>query len=164
MGKKTILFYGGDGHAAKERVKEMRGESPPEIQVIQAEAYNGERLEADEIEFMDDVDEGLRARVESLWGKFDNRQPMHAASASIGGYGERTPASDRRNLNPETRVDNPAEVEQHLPEILDPKDVSTGAQPSDVKATGLDQTTGHPATDRTTIPRASDDKKGSKRK
>lgn len=167
MGKKTILFYGGDGNAAKDRAKDMRGELPPEIQVIQAEAYNGERLEADEIEFMDDVDEGQRARIESLWGKFDNRMPMNAANASLGGFPERTPASDRRNLNPETRVDDPNQVEQNLQEIKDPKDFSVGQQPSEPKPVGLDQTTGNVATDRNKIPRNDDEdtaKKSSKRK
>lgn len=117
---KTIVFYGNDNKAAND--KYQNAPEKESFQIIQAEAYQGERLEGDSIQFMDDVSEGDRARITELWGKFDNRQSFDQTGATgdgkrgMGGTGslggvERTPASDRRNLNPATRVDDPAKTE-----------------------------------------------------
>lgn len=154
MGK-TLLFYGSNSASARDKAKEMRGPAPDEVQVIQADAYNGERLEADEIEFTDDVDPGVRQRVEELFGKFDNRMRRTDVNASIGGFAPRTPASDRRNLRPDTRIDNPAETEEHLPEIKPAAEVSLGQAPGNREPgpLGTDSVTGQPVTDRNKIAR-----------
>lgn len=153
---KTIVFYGTNDKAARE--KHAEGEKDTH-QVIQADAWNGERLEGDKIEFMDDVPAEQRKRIEEMWGKFDNRQSMaHGGGpTSLGGV-ERTPASDRRNLNPETRVDDPNKVKENQVEkrpgfAEKPSDANQTRANEDHKGVGLDQTTGKKSTDRDKIPR-----------
>jgi hypothetical protein len=152
--KKTIVFYGRDPQAAKDRHPTVAQDS---FQLIQADAYNGERLEADDIEFMDDVSAGDQARIRELWGKFDNRQNIEKSGpVSLGGV-QRTPGSDRSNLNPATRTDDPKKVEAKELEHpgVAPKRGAAAETPKteDKKGVGLDQTTGKPATSRDTIPR-----------
>lgn len=155
MAKKTIVFYGDDGQAAKDKHPTADVDT---YQIIQADAYQGERLEADEIEFMDDVSAGEQARIRDLWGKFDNRQNMEMGGTpvSLGGV-PRTPGSDRSNLNPATRTDDPKKVEAKELEHsgIAPKRgaAATTAPTADKKGVGLDQTTGQKVTDRDKIPR-----------
>jgi hypothetical protein len=154
--KKTIVFYGTDAKAAREKHPEVAKDS---YQVIQADAWHGERLEADEYEFMDDVAPGDKKRIEEIWGKFDNRQNIENTGPTTLAGVERTPASDRRNLNPETRVDNPKDVKENqiekrpgfAPKVGDAATVDTH---SDKKGVGLDQTTGLKTDDRNKIPRS----------
>lgn len=153
---KTIVFYGTNPKAAEDKFAD-KGDKDTR-QIVQASAWQGERLEGDKIEFMDDVPAGERQRIEEMWGKFDNRQNVeHGGATSLGGV-ERTPASDRRNLNPETRVDDPAKVKENQVEKrpgFAPKPDPRPADKSheDHKGVGLDQTTGNPTSDRNRIPR-----------
>lgn len=120
---KKIIFYGKDGDAAKKIVSDRKGPEADTFQVIQADAYQGERLEADEYEFAEDVPEGERRRISDLWGKFDNRQSFDPSApgrdtAANKDDGSRTglvgqpltAGADRRNLNPQTRVTDPRDV------------------------------------------------------
>lgn len=145
---KKILFYGDDSKAAKSKADDSKPKDADEFQIIQASAYQGERLEADEYEFADDVPAGERTRIESLWGKFDNRQSMAKGGGptSLAGV-ERTPASDRRNLDPATRVDDPDKVESDQlkrPGYAPKADVKPSPGNVNPRPVGLDQTTGLP--------------------
>lgn len=160
---KTLVFYGNNAGAAKEQFKQPK---PDTFQYIQADAYQGERLEADQIEFMDDVDPGQRARIESIWGKFDNRVSHDPAlvggpsdPTSHGGV-QRTPGSDRRNLTDRYRVDNPDEVEAKEldhPAVAPKSGVNPAPGTVEPKAVGLDAVTGNVATDRNVINRDNPD-------
>lgn len=150
---KKILFYGSDSNAAKEKNPKQEVDS---VQIIQADAYQGERLEADEIDFMDDVPANERARIESIWGKFDNR--ISTDPAKVGGAAELSadPAANRSNLT-QRRVDDPNKTD---PKQLDHSGVAKKAGSSepdksleDHKGVGLDANTGKTATDRNKIPR-----------
>lgn len=153
MAKKTILFYGTDSKAAKDKYPKPDADS---YQVIQADAYQGERLEADEIEFMDDVSAGERERIESLWGKFDNR--VSVDPAKVGGVAQMggDPAANRSNLT-QRRPDDPDKVDAKQ---LDHPGVAKKAGVAapdksleDHKGVGLDANTGNKVDDRNKIPR-----------
>lgn len=152
MAKKTIVFYGSDSKAAREKYP------APEVdtyQVIQADAYQGERLEGDEIEFMDDVPPAERSRIESLWGKFDNR--VSTDPAKVGGAAQMgsDPAANRSNLT-QRRPDNPNDVEgKQLDHPGVAKKAGEAADPTltDTKGVGLDSVTGKPVTNRNEVPR-----------
>lgn len=153
MAKKTIVFYGSDAKAAREKYKVPEVDS---YQVIQADAYQGERLEADEIEFMDDVSADERARIEEIWGKFDNRVSMDPAKVGGAAAMNSDPATNRANLTQQRPAD-PKEVEANQ---LDHKGVAEkagDAKPDstldDKKGVGLDSVTGKPSTDREKIAR-----------
>ena len=151
--KKTILFYGNDSKAARDK------HPVPEVdtyQIIQADAYQGERLEADEIEFMDDVSAGERARIESLWGKFDNRISMDPAKVGGAAAMNSDPATNRANLTARRPAD-PDKVEADQLKHKGVAEKAGAAAPDksleDTKGVGLDATTGKPVTDRNKIPR-----------
>lgn len=153
MAKKTILFYGSDSKAAKEKHPQKEVDT---YQIIQADAYQGERLEADEIEFMDDVPAGERERIESLWGKFDNRVSMDPAKVGGTPVMGSDPAANRANLT----ARRPADPEKVEPKELEHKGVAEkagAASPDptleDKKGVGLDANTGNKVTDRNKIPR-----------
>ena len=151
--KKTILFYGTDSNAAKAKHPKQQVDS---VQIIQADAYQGERLEADEIEFMDDVPAGERSRIESLWGKFDNRVSVDPAkvggAAQMGG----DPAANRANLTPR-RPDDPDKTDakqlEHGGVAKKAGDAKPDASLEDHKGVGLDANTGKSTDDRNKIPR-----------
>lgn len=153
MAKKTILFYGNDSNAAKNKHPKKEVDT---YQIIQADAYQGERLEADEIEFMDDVPAGERARIESLWGKFDNRvsvDPAKVGGVAVMGH---DPAANRANLT----ANRPADPDKVEPDQLKHKGVAEkagSAEPdptlTDKKGVGLDSVTGKPSIDRNKIAR-----------
>ena len=157
--KKTIVFYGSDSKAAREKHPKQEVDT---YQVIQADAYQGERLEADEIEFMDDVPAGERERIESIWGKFDNR--VSVDPAKVGGVADmgNDPAANRANLTPR-RPSDPDKVEAKQLDHAGVADKAGAAAPDksleDHKGVGLDANTGFPVTDRNKIPRGEPDKK-----
>lgn len=66
MGK-TIVFYGRDGTAAKNRAREISASGEDTGQAIQADAWRGEALGADNFVFMDDVEEALRVSIRRSW-------------------------------------------------------------------------------------------------
>lgn len=151
--KKTIVFYGSDSKAAIAKYPVLAVDT---YQIIQADAYQGERLEADEMEFMDDVPAGERARIEAIWGKFDNRISMDPAKVGGAAVMGGDPAANRSNLTAR-RATDPNKVETSQ---LDHKGVAEKAGSSepdksleDHKGVGLDATTGKPVTDRNKIPR-----------
>lgn len=150
---RKILFYGSDGNAAKEKHPKQEVDS---VQIIQADAYQGERLEADEIEFMDDVPEDERARIESLWGKFDNRVSMDPAKVGGTPVMGHDPAANRANLTARRPAD-PDKVEAKELEHSGVAEKAGAASPdptlTDRKGVGLDANTGNKVTDRNKIPR-----------
>lgn len=160
MAKKTIVFYSGSENAKAAR--DLHKEEHDTYQIIEAESYNGERLEADAYEFAGDVPAAQQQRIKDIWGKFDNRQNMEKSGGptSLGGV-ERTPAADRRNLNPETRVDDPKKVKENQVEKRPGFAPPAGANADhsareDHKGVGLDATTGFQSKDRNKIPRSDD--------
>ena len=156
---KTILFYGSDSKAAKEKYPKPVAD---EYQIIQADAYNGERLEADQIEFMDDVPAGERARIESIWGKFDNRVSMDPAKVGGTPVMGSDPAANRANLTPRRPAD-PDKVEPKELKHSGVAEKAGAASPDstleDKKGVGLDANTGFKTDDRNKIPRSDADKK-----
>jgi hypothetical protein len=157
--KKTILFYGSDAKAAKEKYPKPKVD---EYQVIQADAYQGERLEADEIEFMDDVPAGERERIENLWGKFDNRVSVDPAKVGGTPVMDPDPAKNRANLT----ARRPANPDDHDAKELEHRGVAEkagAASPDptleDHKGVGLDANTGFPVQDRNKIPRGKEKSK-----
>jgi hypothetical protein len=150
---KTLLFYGNDAKAAKS--KNQSDSKSDSVQIVQADAYQGERMEADQIEFMDDVPADQRARIEAIWGKFDNR--VSTDPAKVGGAAElgTDPAANRANLT-NRRPDNPDDVEakqlEH-PGVAKKAGMTEDKSLEDHKGIGLDANTGKPVTDRNKIPR-----------
>lgn len=64
---KTIVFYGRDGTAAKARAREISATRGDRGQAIQADAWRGERLEADQFEVMGDVPAPLAASIRQIF-------------------------------------------------------------------------------------------------
>lgn len=150
---KTLVFYGSDAKAAREKHKTPEADT---FQVIQADAYQGERMEADEITFMDDVSSVERARIESLWGKFDNRVSHDPALVGGASQMDNDPSTNRGNLNAKTRQDDPDKVEpDQLKHSGVAKKAETNPEPGsqNPKGVGLDGVTGNPSTDRNKIAR-----------
>lgn len=150
---KKILFYGTDSKAAREKNPKQEVD---EVQVIQADAYQGERLEADEIDFMDDVSPAERSRIESLWGKFDNRVSIDPAKVGGAAQMGTDPAANRANLT-QRRPDNPDKVDQNQLDHAGVAKKAGSAEPdptlTDQKGVGLDANTGKPTDDRNKVPR-----------
>lgn len=67
---RTIVFYEHDGKAASLRVMYLRGLGGPDAaQAILASAFCGERIKADQLEFMDDVPSWHREKIEAAFAE-----------------------------------------------------------------------------------------------
>lgn len=151
--KKTIVFYGSDGKAAREKYPAPVVDT---YQIIQADAYQGERLEGDEIEFMDDVSAAERARIEAIWGKFDNRVSMDPAKVGGAAAMNSDPSTNRANLTDRRPADPDKIAQDQLkhPGVAEKAgDAKPDASLEDKKGVGLDSVTGKPNVDRDKIAR-----------